>query len=223
MLEIDVGQCANLNGTTIRSFSIDDCPPGTIDTTRPGNNATITTGTPPTTIPTDTPTTTSSSSSSTTSAGYTPNMRNNSSPNKTAIIGGAVAGGDRYAKRRNDYATDNNITYTGGGGAADADAGGYGSTIAPDAPAGYSGPGAGGPYRTNFPPVGELEGHPAFWRYGGQYAKPPGAGTSSRFETEAMPMGHIPRQELEASTRFGSMRHNQNNLPEMPRIPAPYA
>ncbi|KAK6538526.1 hypothetical protein TWF694_010106 [Orbilia ellipsospora] len=239
MLEIIPGDCGNLNGTTIRSFSIDECPPGTIDTTIASNSTA--TGTSSTTIPTST------------SSGYTPNMRNTSSTNKTAIIAGATGGGivlilitigiiayfyrkDRNAKRQIDYATDNFVGPVGGvggvgsigGGGGGGASGGYdttntSTTIAPDAPAGYTGL---GPYSTHYPPVGELEGHPAFWRYGTKYAAPVGPSGSGHFETQAaegIPMPNIPRQELAASSTLRVTRQDRDNLPDMPRIPGPYA
>ncbi|KAK6332990.1 hypothetical protein TWF718_010816 [Orbilia javanica] len=86
--EINIGDCANLNGMLVRSFSVDECPPGTPDYTDILGNSTTTassigipSATSSTIPPSSTPTQTS------------PPSTNSGSSNRMAIIGGAVGGG----------------------------------------------------------------------------------------------------------------------------------
>ncbi|KAF3150183.1 hypothetical protein TWF594_010066 [Orbilia oligospora] len=84
--EINVGDCANLNGMLVRSFSVDGCPPGTPDYTDLLGNYTTTSSS---SIPSATSSSIPSSTATQTSAPST----SSGNSNRAAIIGGAVGGG----------------------------------------------------------------------------------------------------------------------------------
>ncbi|RVD86159.1 uncharacterized protein DFL_004449 [Arthrobotrys flagrans] len=242
--EINIGDCANLNGMLVRSFSVDECPPGTPD--YPDLLGSNTTTTSSNRIPSSTSTSTPPSSSPSTKSG---------SSNRMVIIGGAVGGGvglfmivvsligwflyKRGSKNKRRMET------------GWPDTGGYGRY------AGDGGPGPNG-YNTGhgysrpntLQQVGELEanngsrsntntGNPYFKDQGNAVAARErgggamrGAGGSGVFENQVagdVPLREIRRQELEApvpmqvgkrgqqhSRTFGSGRER---LPDMPRVP----
>ncbi|KAK6347323.1 hypothetical protein TWF696_007393 [Orbilia brochopaga] len=98
MLEIDVGDCGFFNGTYIRSFSVDECPPGTPDPTlnNPTNTSTTlqsSTSTASGTIASKTESSSPTASTTRTAAATTTVTAAASTSNKTAIIAGAVGGG----------------------------------------------------------------------------------------------------------------------------------
>ncbi|EPS42154.1 hypothetical protein H072_3944 [Dactylellina haptotyla CBS 200.50] len=250
-LEIGVGDCANLNGTTIRSFSIDLCPPGTIDSTRPQYNSTSTAS--PSAKPTSSNTTFTASSAS--PSNTTASASGNS--NLSAIIGGAVGGGvglllitagliiyfcrkDRNTMRQIKYPPGPNIMEMGAGSLDEGifGTGGHNSAHGSnrqfynDSRFGQGVPGLG-------QGVGELEGNPGFFRESNKSLtnQRVGAGGSGIFETQAaeeMPLRNfsIPRQELEAPGVMIPRVHpqdsinrvyHQEGLPEIPQLPGPYA
>ncbi|KAF3209915.1 hypothetical protein TWF679_007139 [Orbilia oligospora] len=85
--EINVGDCANLNGMLVRSFSVDGCPPGTPDYTDLLGNYTATTSS------SSIPSATYSSIPSPTATQTSPPSTSSGNSNRAAIIGGAVGGG----------------------------------------------------------------------------------------------------------------------------------
>ncbi|KAJ6256847.1 hypothetical protein Dda_8716 [Drechslerella dactyloides] len=225
MLEIDVGDCGTFNGSYIRSFSVDECPPGTpFPTVNP--NSSSSTSQPSTSTSTSSAaaaskTESSSSTTTTTSAATTTVTAAPSSSNKTAIIGGAVGGGVGllviagavfffvFHRRRPPM----------------------------DPPPAHHGYGN-----------AELEAtemYPPSATAAGFYGDPSMASSSKRlgpnggsvFENHAtvqeLPADrHIPRQELEAPVPpgfvspveqgFDNGRHSRDRLPDMPRLPGPY-
>ncbi|KAK6512587.1 hypothetical protein TWF481_001471 [Arthrobotrys musiformis] len=84
--EINIGDCANLNGRLVRSFSVDECPPGTVD--YPDLPAGWNTTTTSSGIPSATSSIPPSSAATQSSA-----LSTSSGGNRMAIIGGSVGGG----------------------------------------------------------------------------------------------------------------------------------
>ncbi|KAK6349369.1 hypothetical protein TWF730_010116 [Orbilia blumenaviensis] len=234
-LEINIGDCANLNGTLIRSFSVDGCPPGTPDYTELLSSATFTSSGPAVPSPT-----TGSTPSSTTPSG-------SEGPNRMAIIGGAVGGGiglfmivvsligwflykrNRGRREHKERMQTWPITPGGPGGYTGND--GAGSTIY--GPGGYTG--APLPHQ-----VGELEanvGNAYFKEHQdaiiGQKTTDRGGSRSASgngmFENQvadALPLRGAQRQELEAPVPPVAERQHsrtlnlgQDGLPDMPRVP----
>ncbi|KAF3922558.1 hypothetical protein ABW21_db0206973 [Orbilia brochopaga] len=218
MLEIDVGDCGTFNGTYIRSFSVDECPAGTPDTTlkNPTNTSTTLRSTSSATAAAKTES--ASPTTSTTAAATTPAAAAASSSNKTAIIGGAVGGGIGL------LAIVGAVVFFFF----------YRRPTPRDPPPPHHGQDS-----------VELEGYglyPPGHGAGAVYGDHLKTGSNKRlasggsiFENHAaveeLPADRpTPRQELEAPVPSGygiqplqdSGRHSRERLPDMPRIPGPY-
>ncbi|KAK6527291.1 hypothetical protein TWF281_010478 [Arthrobotrys megalospora] len=227
-LELNIGDCGNLNGTLIRSFSVDLCPPGTPNYTDPPSNTTIT--------PVPSPTAGSSRSGG---------------PNRMAIIGGAVGGGVAlfmiiavligwflYRRSKNKKKKRRERSWLDIPGGPGGYTGGPGGPVwGPNSysPGGYTEPPIG-------PPPGELEanvGNSYFKEQRTVYKRTAAGGSAprpGRFENQVadldiVPLREIPRQELEAPvplqpasrqhSRTFSLSRDRERLPEMPRLPGP--
>ncbi|KAF3314689.1 hypothetical protein TWF173_004502 [Orbilia oligospora] len=228
--EINVGDCANLNGMLVRSFSVDGCPPGTPDYTDLLGNYTTTTSS---SIPSATSSSIPSSTATQTSAPST----SSGNSNRAAIIGGAVGGGIGlfmavvsllgWLLYKRNFKNQGRIET----GWPNADGVGYGR---------YTGDGGPGPngYDTSgnylgintSQDIGELEannnsrsninigntcfkgqGNPTMGRKraGGATRSASGSGIFENQVADDVPLREIPRQELEAPVPIQSNRREQ--------------
>ncbi|KAF3177502.1 hypothetical protein TWF788_007705 [Orbilia oligospora] len=244
--EINVGDCANLNGMLVRSFSVDGCPPGTPDYTDLLGNYTTTTSS--SSIPSPTATQTSAPSTS------------SGNSNRAAIIGGAVGGGIGFFMAvvsligwllyKKSFKNQGRIE-TGWPNAHSAGYGRYTGDGGPD-PNGYDT--SGNYFGINASQdIGELEansnsrsninvgntyfkdqGNPKMVqkRAGGATRSASGSGIFENQVADDVPLRDIPRQELEAPVPIQSNRRGQQQrqhgrtlslgrerLPDMPRVP----
>ncbi|KAK6508678.1 hypothetical protein TWF506_010757 [Arthrobotrys conoides] len=218
--EINIGDCANLNGMLVRSFSVDGCPPGTPDyTDLLGSNST-------TTSSSRIPSATSSNIPSSAPTQPSAPPASSESSNRTAIIGGAVGGGvglfmvavsliGWFLYKRSSK--NERIIETGW---PDIPSGGYGRYTGDGGP-GPSGYGTDGSYfGLNTPQdIGELEANNssrtninigntyfkgqsnpmiAQKRAGGGTRSASGSGIFENQVADDVPLREIPRQELEA-------------------------